>query len=83
MHYKGLKGATSIHTNDPVPPIRHVRKHHSSAFQTPFANTDICECRFFPKTIRDWNSLTDTLLSVAKVADDSVAKFISLVRARD
>ena len=58
MLYKGLKGAASIPTNDLVPPIRHVRNHHSLAFQTPFANTDIYKCSFFPQTIRDWNSLT-------------------------
>ena len=57
--------------------------HHSLPFQTPFANTDIYKCSFFPQTIRDWNSLTDTLLSAAEVAEDSVAKFTSLVRARD
>ena len=83
MLYKGLKGALSIPTNDLVPPIRHVRNHHSLAFQTPFANTDIYKCSFFPQTIRDWNSLTDTFLSAAEGAEDSVAKFTSLVRARD
>ena len=72
MLYKGLKGAASIPTNDLVPPIRHVRNHHSLAFQTPFANTDIYQCSFFPQTIRDWNSLTDTLLSAAEGAEDSV-----------
>ena len=35
-----------------------------------------------PQTIRDWNSLTDTLLSAAEGAEDSVAKFTSLVRAK-
>ena len=83
MLYKGLKGAASIPTNDLVPHIRHVRNHHSLAFQTPFANTDIYKCSFFPQTIRDWNSLTDTFLSAAEGAEDSVAKFTSLVRARD
>ena len=83
MLYKGLKGAASIPTNDLVPPIRHVRNHHSSAFQTPFANTDIYKCSFFSQTIRDWNSLTDTLLSAAEGAEDPVAKFTFLVRARD
>ena len=38
MLYKDLKGAASIPTNDLVPPTRHVSKHHSLAFQTPFAN---------------------------------------------
>ena len=41
------------------------------------------DCSFFPQTIRDWNSLTDTFLSAAEGAEDSVAKFTSLVRARD
>ena len=82
MLYKGLKGAASIPTNNLVPPIRHVRKHHSLAIQTPFANTDIYKSSFFPQTIRDWNSLTDSLLSVAEGAEDSISKFTSLVRAR-
>ena len=83
MLYNNLKGAASIPTNDLVPPTRHVKKHHSLAFQTPFANTDIYKSSFFPQTIRDWNSLTGSLLSVADGAEDSVAKFTSLVRARD
>ena len=37
----------------------------------------------FPKTIRDWNSLPDSLISSAEGAGDGVAKFTSLVRARD
>ena len=85
MLYKGLKGAASIPTDDLatnylVPSIRHVRNHHSLALQTPFANTDIYKCSFFPQTIRDWNSLTDLILFAA---EDSVAKFTSLARARD
>ena len=67
MLYKSLKGAASI------PTTRHVRNHHSLAFQTPSANTDIYKCSFFPQTIRDLNSLTDTLLSAAQGAEDSVA----------
>ena len=52
------------------PQIRHVRKHHSLAFQTLFANdTDIYKSSFFPKAIRDWNSLTDSLLSAAEGAE--------------
>ena len=46
MLYKDLIGAFTIHTNDLVPPIRHVRKHHFLAFQTPFANTDIYKRSF-------------------------------------
>ena len=83
MFYKGLKGVASIPSNDLVPPVRHIRKHHSLAFQTPFANTDIYKSSFFPKTIRDWKSLIDSLISADEDAEHSVAKFISLVRARD
>ena len=83
MLYKGLKGAASIPTNDLVPPIGHVRKHPSLAFQTPFANTDIYKSSFFPQTIRDSNLLTDSLLSAAEDAEDSIAKFTSLARAMD
>ena len=77
MLYKGLKGTASIPTNDLVPPIRHVRNHHSLAFKT-FANTDIYKCSFFPQTIRDWNSLTDTLLSAAEGAEDLLLSSLPL-----
>ena len=53
------------------------------AFQTPIANTDVYKGSFFPQTIRDWNALPDSLISSAEDAEDCVAKFTSLVRARD
>ena len=83
MLYKCLKAAASIPTNDLVPPIRHTRSHHSLAFQIPMAGTDIYKSSFFPQTIRDWNSLTDSLISASEQAADSITKFTSLVRARD
>ena len=83
MLYKGLKGAASIPTNDLVPLNRHTRNHHALAFQTPLAGTDIYKSSFFPQTTRDWNSLTASLISASECAEDSVAKFTSLVRAKD
>ena len=83
MLYKGLKGAASIPTNDLVSPIRHTMTPHSLEFQTPLAGTDIYKSSFFPLTIRDWNSMTDSLISASECAEDSVAKFTSLVRAGD
>ena len=53
------------------------------AFQTPIANTDVYKGSFFPQTIRDWNALPDSLISSAEDGEDCVAKFTSLVRARD
>ena len=83
MLYKGLKDTASIPTNDLVPQIRRTRNHHSLAFQFPMAGTDIYKSSFFPQTIRDWNLLTDSLISASECAVDSVTKFASLVRARD
>ena len=36
-----------------------------------------------PQTIRDWNALPDSPISSAEGVEDGVAKFSSLVRARD
>ena len=73
--YKGLKGKASEPTNDLIPKTRHCRNQHSMAFQTPIANTDVYKGSFFPQTIRDWNAAED--------AEVCLAKFTSLVRARD
>ena len=81
--YKGLKGKASVPTDDLIPKTRRCRKQHTMAFQTPIANTDVYKGSFFPQTIRDWNALPDSLISSAEDAEDCVAKFTSLVRARD
>ena len=46
-------------------------------------NTGVYKGSFFPQTIRDWNALPDSLISSAEDAENCVAKFTSLVRARD
>ena len=66
-------------TNDLVPRIRHVRKHHSLAFQPPLLILTFTRAVSSPQTIRDWNSLTNSLLSAAEGAEDCVAKFTFLV----
>ena len=81
--YKGLKGKASVPTDDLIPKTRRCRNQHSMAFQTPIANTDVYKGSFFPRTNRDWNALPDSLISFAEDAEDCVAKFTSLVRARD
>ena len=81
--YKGLKGKASIPTDDLIPKTKRGRNQHSKAFQTPIANADVYKCSFCPQTIRDWNVLPDSLISPAEDAEDCVAKFTSLVRARD
>ena len=81
--YKGLKGKVSVPTDDLIPKTRCYRNQHSKvsmAFQIPIA---VYKGSFFPQTIRDWNALPDSLISSAEDAEDCVAKFTSLVRARD
>ena len=82
--YKGLKGKASVPTDDLIPKTRRCRNLHSMAFQTPIANTDVYKGSSFPQTIRDWNAPPpDSLISSAEDAEGCVAKFTSLVRARD
>ena len=81
--YKGQKGKASIPTDDLIPLARYCRNDHSMAYQVPIANNNIFKSSFFPQTIRDWNALPDSLISSAEGAEDGIAKFTSLVRARD
>ena len=68
MLYKGLKDAASIPMDDFVPPNRRTRNHHPLVFHTLLAETDSFKSSFFPQTIRDWNSLTDSLISASECA---------------
>ena len=81
--YKGLKGKISVSTDDLIPKTRLGTNQYSNAFQTPIANIDVYKCIFCPETMRDWNVLPDSLISSAEDAEDCVAKFTSLVKARD
>ena len=81
--YKGQKGKTSIPTDNLIPLVRRCRNDYSRAYQVPIANIDIYKCSFFPQAIKDWNALPDSLISSAECVEDGVAKFTSLMRARD
>ena len=64
---KGLTGKASTPTDDLMPLVGRCRNHPSLAYQVPIAY---------------WNALPDPLISSAEGAEDRVAKFTSLVRAR-
>ena len=81
--YKGLKGKASVPTEYLILKTRRCRNQHSMAFQTPIATTNVYKGSFFPQTIRDWNAIPDSLILSAEDAEDCVAKFTSLVKARD
>ena len=59
--YKGLKGKARIPTDDLISKTRRCRNSHSKAFQLPSASIEAYKCSFFPKTIRDWNDLPDSV----------------------
>ena len=47
------------------------------------SNTTPDKGNFYPKAIREWDALPESAISSADIEDDCVAKFTSLVRARD
>lgn len=57
-----------------IQPLRQSRNMHSFSFQLPFCRTQIWQQSFFPRTIKNWNSLP---LSI--VASDSVESFKAAV----
>ena len=84
--YKGLKGKASTPTDDLIPLVMRCGNHHSMAYKVPIATTDICKCsssHHSGQTNKNWNGLPDSLISSAEGAEDGVAKFTSVMRARD
>ena len=58
------------------------RDEESITFQTLSAGTEY-EGSVFPKKIRDWYALHESLICSAEIPVDWVATFTSLVRTRD
>ena len=80
--YKGLKGKTSVQMtlSQKLGIVESSTLWHfrlSLLIQMPIKVATL------PQTVRDWNALPDSLISSAEDAEDCVAKFTSLVRARD
>ena len=63
--FKGLKGRTSIPSDDLQSPNKHGRNLHPMAFQVPYARTNIYKYSFFPDTFRDWNALPASIIPFA------------------
>ena len=81
--YGDLKGRARVTTDDLIPKTMRCRNQHSMAFQILSASKDACKNSFFPRTVRNWNALPESLISSFKLPDDCVSKFTSLVTARD
>ena len=81
--YKGLKGKASVSTDDLIPKTRRCRNQHSMAFQTPIANTDVYKGSFLPPDYQGLECPPRFSDLIRWRCKDCVAKFTSLVRARD
>ena len=75
--YKGLKGKARIPTDDLI------AAEISTPWPFRYPLLLKMSISFFPQTIRDWDDLPESLISSSELSGDSVAKFTSLVRARD
>ena len=82
MLYKALKGVANIPTSDLVPQTDIPGIIIPWNFKPHWLGL-IFMSSFFPQTIRDWNSLTDSLISASECAENQVTKFTFLVMARD
>ena len=84
IKYKRLKGKASISTDDLISKLRCGRNQHSIIIRhlrSPLLIQMFIKVASYPR--RDWNALPDPLITSAENAEDFVAKFTLLVRARD
>ena len=49
------------------PPIRSSHRHHSHTFQLPSSLADYRKFSFYPRTIQEWNSLPDDVVSASSL----------------
>ena len=61
-----------------VPPLRSIRNMHQLSFQIPSNRSDYRKFFYFPRTIRDWNSLPSDIVS-AKTLDAFKAQVFGLL----
>ena len=80
LFYTGLNKKANIPVKDLNTPKRINRKSHDNIFKIPYARTDSYKFSFFPKTIRDWNALPQTIITEAANSENSIPTFINLIR---
>jgi len=69
MLYKIVHDKVALDNGDRlVPPLRSTRNMHQLSFQIPSSRSDYRRVSYFPRTIRDWNSLPPDIVS-AKTLD--------------
>ena len=69
MLYKIVNDKVALDKGDrQVPPLRSTRNMHQLSFQISSSRSDYRKFSYFPRTIRDWNSLPPDIVS-AKTRD--------------
>ena len=65
IFHKALHGHLSIPLDNLAQPANRISRHNNSrAFNNPTTTKDCCRYSFFPKTIRDWNNLPDSIVTI-------------------
>ncbi len=68
MVYKMSHGLVAAnHTEYMTPETRQSRHVHNRAFVVPTSNADYHRCSFFPRAIREWNSLPQAVVDSPSV----------------
>ena len=80
LFYKGLQNMANIPLDDLESPKRRLRNMHDQHFKQIYASTDVFKNSFVPRTIKDWNSLDQSVLTSADNSSNKIAKFTELVR---
>ena len=68
MFYKIVNELVAIDKSRLTPPIRRTRHTHDLAYQLPSCTSDYRKYSYFPRTIKEWNSLPPGIVS-AKTPD--------------
>ncbi len=61
MFYKIHMGKIYMETKQLAPPTRFTRNMHPMSYQVPSSSSDYRKFSFYPRTIRDWNGLPETV----------------------
>ena len=67
MFYKMNHGKVAIHPSEYLDHNTSERAPHSQSYTIPFSRTDYHKFSFFPRTVRDWNLLSEKVVSSPSV----------------
>ena len=83
VFYKGLNKKANIPIRNEVSDkiTRNTRRKHQKAFNIPLARTNVYKFSFLPRTIVEWNRLTDKTMTAANSAKNRIRTFSTLIKS--